>query len=82
MRASAADSRIHWFRIFVDLKAQGYSMYAVAHFTAIPKSTLIGFKNGSEPRFSDGQKLLRFWAQATGHDVAMAPQIDPFDFRA
>jgi len=82
MFAPSVDTRVDWFRLLVQLKGEGYSLYMVAHFTEIPKSTLIGYKQGAEPRYSDGRRLLQFWAQTTGNDIATAPTINPFSHRA
>lgn len=82
MFAPSADTRIDWFRLLVQLKDEGYSLYSVAHFTEIPKSTLIGYKQGSQPSYHHGVRLLRFWAQTTGNDMAAAPTINPFSHRA
>jgi hypothetical protein len=82
MFAQSEDVRIHWFQIIVQLKNEGYSLYSVSHFTNIPKSTLIGYKQGSEPKYHDGVRLLEFWAQATSRPRAEAPTVNPFSFKA
>lgn len=56
--------RIDWFRILADLRVQGYSLYAVADETGIPRKTLDGYRSGSEPRHSDGELLLALWERA------------------
>ncbi len=78
----AGEIRVDWFRLLVQLGAEGYSLYAVSHFTAIPKSTLIGYKQGAQPSYHNGCLLLRFWSQSCGQDQDQAPTISPFDFRA
>ena len=82
MFATCEEVRIDWFRILVELKSEGYSLYSVAHFTEIPKTSLIGYKNGSQPSYQNGVKLLRFWSQATGKREDWAPTIDPYSFKA
>lgn len=82
MFSPAVDTRIDWFRILTQLKGEGYSLYSVAHFTEIPKSTLIGYKQGAEPRFHDGTRLLQFWAQATSKALTDAPTVNPFSHKA
>lgn len=72
--------RVDWFRLLNDLKREGYSHYAIAHFTKIPKSTLDGYKAGAEPRHCDGQTLIDCWAQVTGqHEL---PMISPYSHTA
>lgn len=82
MFAPSADTRIDWFRVLVQLKDEGYSLYSVAHFTEIPKSTLIGYKQGSQPSYHHGVRLLHFWSQATGKEQGEAPTVNPFSYRA
>lgn len=79
---AAEDIRVDWFRLLVQLGAEGYSLYAVSHFTAIPKSTLIGYKQGAQPSYHNGVVLLRFWSQSCGQDQAQAPMISPYSFKA
>lgn len=82
MFAPSVDTRIDWFRVLVQLKDEGYSLYSVAHFTEIPKSTLIGYKQGSQPEYHNGVRLLHFWAQATGKPQEQAPTVNPFSYKA
>jgi hypothetical protein len=82
MFSPAVDTRVDWFRLLVQLKDEGYSLYAVSHFTEIPKSTLIGYKQGSQPSYHQGVRLLQFWAQACGKDLDQAPTISPYSFMA
>jgi len=76
------DVRVDWFRLLNQLKDEGYSLYGVSHFTGIPKSTLIGYKNGSQPSYHQGVSLLQFWSQATGKELADVPTISQFSFMA
>ena len=82
MFSPSVDERIDWFRLIVRLKADGYSLYSVSHFTEIPKSTLIGYKNGSQPKYHDGARLLKFWSEGTSTHQDEAPTINPFSFKA
>lgn len=66
-------SDIDWFRLLVQLKEQGHSLGAVSQITNIPKSTLNDYKQGAEPRHSHGERLLAFWARATGQGRDQAP---------
>lgn len=82
MFAPSVDTRIDWFRILVQLKGEGYSLHMVSHFTEITKIKLIGYKQGAEPKYHDGVRLLNFWAQAVGKTVEAAPTVNPFSYRA
>lgn len=82
-RAFATNNlRVDWFRLLTDLKAEGYSLSAIGHFTRIPKSTIIGYKQGSQPAYHQGVCLLQFWSEATGRDTVEAPTISPYSFKA
>lgn len=56
---------IDWNRLFLILRGEGYTLYDIAAYTRIPKSTLIGWMQGSEPRHQDGETIIRFWSEAT-----------------
>lgn len=77
-----ADLRVDWFRVLVQLAGEGYSLSAISHFTAIPKSTLIGYKQGAQPTYHTGVLLLAFWAQASGKEQGEAPMISAYSFKA
>jgi len=58
--------RVDWFRLIDDLKRRGYSTYALEMLTGVPKSTLLGYKQGAEPKHLDGERLIGVWCQVTG----------------
>lgn len=74
------DHRIDWFRILTQLKAEGWSLYAVSHFTGIPRTTLHGYKQGGQPSYHHGTILLRYWAQTCGTEVDAAPTISLYSY--
>lgn len=65
--------RVDWFRILDDLKRQGFSLYALEATIAIPKSSLIRYKEGTEPSHQYGEKLIGFWCQVTGNERTEIP---------
>lgn len=77
-----SDERIDWFRILVHLKDEGWSLHAVSHFTGIPKSTLVGYKQGMQPNYHYGTLLLSCWSQCCGKDKDAAPTINRYSFKA
>lgn len=82
-RAFATNNlRVDWFRLIISLKVEGYSLRAISHFTSIPKTTLYGYKQGSQPAYHQGVCLLQFWAEATGRDSTEAPMISPYSYKA
>lgn len=78
----ANDFRVDWFRLLGQLKDEGYSLYDLSFFTEIPKSTLVGYKNGSQPPYHQGLCLIQFWAEATGNPIGEVPMVSPFSFKA
>lgn len=77
-----SDIRVDWFRVLVDIQAEGYSMYAISHFTRIPKTTLLGYKQGAQPIYNTGLTLIRCWAEATGKTPDKVPTVSRYSFKA
>lgn len=67
--------QIDWFQVITVLLRQGHSLASVAAHVSVPKSTLIGWKQGAEPRYSEGERLLSFWCQVTGNDRITVPMV-------
>jgi lambda repressor-like predicted transcriptional regulator len=65
--------RVDWFRILDDLKRQGVSLYALEAQVEIPRSTLIRYKDGTEPSYHNGERLVGIWCQVTGNDRCAIP---------
>lgn len=77
-----------WFRVICDLSRLGWSEYRISAAINVPKSTLIGWKQGAEPRYNDGQQLLNLWfsEMTKAHKKSLAahqarPVLVPGDFR-
>lgn len=60
------ERRVDWFRILADLLHRGFMLSHVAHQIDVPRTTLMGWRDGISPRHEDGERLLVFWSQATG----------------
>lgn len=78
----STDLRVDWFRVLVQIKDQGYSLYSVSHFTGISKSSLINYKQGAQPSYHQGVRLVSCWAEVTGKPVEAVPMISPFSHTA
>lgn len=72
---------VDWFRVIVDLEREGYGATTVALSIAVPKTTLLGWKQGSRPRFEEGNLLIDLWARVLEKGRDQVPMISPFDFR-
>lgn len=66
MIAAVADTRIDWFRVFFELKCAEWSLYRIEKSISVPKTTLIGWKNGAEPKHADGERFIQLWQDVTG----------------
>lgn len=80
--STATATRVDWFRVLDDLKREGYGLREISHFTVIPRSTLFQYRAGMEPGYSTGERLVKFWMEATGRDRQALPHIDPYSYRA
>lgn len=57
-------------------------MSAISHFTSIPRSSLSSYKQGSQPSYHYGVRLLECWSQTVGQDKSQAPTIGLYSFKA
>lgn len=74
-RLATDPERIDWFQVLVDLGRCGVPASSAAAAIGIPKSTVQGWKQGAEPKFTDGEKLLSLWAGITRRELTSAPRI-------
>lgn len=81
-RAHLADSKVDWFRVIVDLEREGYGATIVALSIAVPKTTLLGWKQGSRPRFEEGDRLIALWSNVTGNGRETVPMVSRYSYRA
>ena len=58
--------RIDWFRIYADLKKSKWSVCRVARETGIARTTLMYWRDGAEPKHSDGETIIEVWEKVTG----------------
>ena len=58
---------IDWWQIIVDLCRNGHTHASIATAVRVGKSTVAGWKEGSCPRYEDGDILIGLWEQVTGN---------------
>lgn len=75
MRRDRVKCRTDWFRVLADLQYAGRSNYDVAAFIDVPLGTVRGWKEGSEPRHDDGQRLLELWQMVTAYGYEDRPCV-------
>ncbi len=66
---------VDWFRLLCDLKRFDFSHNDIFRITSIPIGTLAGYKQGAEPRHTDGEKLIKLWCAVTGGSRDDLPKI-------
>lgn len=73
-RLTAEQGRIDWFRLIDDLARAGVPVSSVAQHMNAPRSTILGWKQGAEPKYRDGELLLDLWMAMTGRSRHEAPR--------
>lgn len=59
--------RVDWFKLIVELERVGFTPYDISEQIDVARSTVVHWRNdGTEPRHLDGERLVTFWAAATG----------------
>lgn len=70
--------RIDWFRVLADLNYQGLRSQQIADRIQVARTTVVGWKQGAEPKHADGETLLELWVAITGKPRKYAPRVQPF----
>ena len=52
---------VDWFRVIADLTRRGLSTRSIGDEIAVPPATLLGWKQGAQPRHVDGERLIALW---------------------
>lgn len=74
---AAVALRVDWFRVIADLRRCGYSAQSVADVVGVARATILYWGQGGEPKYTDGERLVAFWSQATELDRSMLPMTEP-----
>lgn len=75
------NSSVDWFQVITDLSKLGYTLHSIAIAIGVAKSTLIGWKQGAEPKYQDGERLVALWSRITESDRDRLPRLNPFEWR-
>lgn len=62
-----------WPALLGDLCAGRMSTYAVAELLDVPRSTLRGWIDGSQPNHADGERVIAVWIRVTGKSRELVP---------
>lgn len=66
--------RVDWFAVLTDLKRCGLASLQAARQIEVPHSTVMGWKEGSEPKHADGERLIDLWIAVTGRNRHQLPR--------
>lgn len=77
----SVEPRTDWFRVLADLQRCRLHTRAVARRLGVGKTTVHGWKSGSEPRHSDGERLIALWCQSMNQPRDQVPVCDPYGWR-
>ncbi len=78
----ATDRKTDWFRIIIDLERNGYSHASIAASVGVGKTTVHGWKMGSEPRHDDGELLIMLWRMVTLNGRDSVPTVPRYSHLA
>lgn len=76
------DQRIWWFRIIVDLCANGYTHQSIAVAVGVSKSSIQNWKTGATPGYDEGSRLIQLWCQVTRNGQETVPRINRYSHLA
>lgn len=80
--ARPGPKRIDWFKVITEVLRGGYSIQAAADEIGVARTTLIGWKQGAEPRYSEGERLVLLWCKISGEGRDKLPMVAACDWWA
>lgn len=78
--ARPGPKRIDWFRVITAVLRGGYSLQSAADEIGVARTTLIGWRQGAEPRYSEGEQLVLLWCKVTGEGREKLPMCTALDY--
>ncbi len=81
-QATAPEIRIDWFQVINDLGRRGFPSQLIADSIGVAKSTLLGWKQGAEPKHGDGERLIAFWCRVMERQREALPLVSGGDWWA
>lgn len=74
----ADEKQTDWFRVITDLNRSGWTNEIIAKELGTGRTTIIGWRDGAEPKYYDGKRLLDLWNVVV---FSSRPQLDPGSFK-
>lgn len=77
---------VDWFRVLEETRRAGHTFSEISLYTGVSKPSIMNYRNcGTEPGYTAGTSLLRFWASVTGKNPDDPPmtvrQLSAASFR-
>lgn len=72
---------VDWFRVISDIERSGMTHREIARHLHAACSTIAYWKQGAEPRYSDGERLVRLWELVTHRHPSDLPYTQWGDAR-
>ncbi|QGH62727.1 hypothetical protein [Serratia proteamaculans] len=64
---------VDWFRIITEVERSGMTQRVIANHLAVAPSTVFYWKQGNQPRYAEGEALIRLWELVTEHEAHQLP---------
>lgn len=74
------ERRVDWFKVITDLSKTGHTPHIVSVAIGVARTTLIGWKQGAEPRYTEGERLVSLWCRVLRKDRSKLPTVAISDF--
>lgn len=65
---------VNWPEVLSELAKHGLDADRLARVIGVGRTTVLGWRAGSEPSHADGEVVLREWVVRTGRGIAEAPR--------
>ena len=76
------NDNIDWFQLIIQINRCGIGSSDLAVMVGVPRSTLLGWKQGAEPSYKNGEKVIAAWERITGKNQAEIPRVSKSDWWA
>lgn len=70
-----AEARTDWFQVIIDLSWRGIVLQKISGSIGVPKSTILGWKQGAEPKHGEGEKMISLWCRVMDRPREALPKV-------
>lgn len=64
---------IDWFKVITELQKNRLSMKQQSRSIGVSARTIANWRDGVEPKFSDGKRLIKLWCLSTTKNESELP---------